>query len=409
MKKTRIFAGALALTLLAGCSSSPTELVAQPDDLAFQAADLKRDSQLFTVDGVGVSAEEYLFWLVNAIAEQKYYGRLSDDADWTQAREGQPSAETLKADALETAKLYQVIRNHAKALGVELTAEEREQMDAELAQLIEAQYGGEEAFQQSFLDEQCISKEGFQALNEVGYLNQALKEKLEQSGELTVTDADVEVFVNEQGIYAAKHILLSTRRANADGSHEEFSEEEKAQVLERIKDLREQLRAAGDSEEKFDELMKEYSEDGRDEEGNLYAPEGYLYVYPQEKVTSYSQLAMVPEFEAGAQALEIGQISEPIQTSYGYHLILRLKPDMEQARQECSSDYMFYTLSQEWMEQAEVVTTKAYDELDPQAFYTRLQQILAAREAARAAQATATPDEADGEGSPAPVETTPGG
>lgn len=411
MKKTRFAAGALALAMLAGCSAGP-DLVAAPDDLAFQAADLRRDSQLFTVDGEGVAAEEYLFWLVNAIAEQRYYGRLSDDADWSQAEEGQPSAETLKADALETAKLYQVIRNQATALGVELSAEEREQMDTDLKGFIETSFGDEETFRQEFLDEQCISMEGFGALNEVSYLNRAIREKLEQDGTLTATDADVEAYVAERGIYAAKHILVATRHINADGSHEEYTEEEKARALELAKDLREQLRAAGDSEEKFDELMAEYSEDGRDEKGELYAPEGYLCVYPQEKVTSNAQMAMVPEFEAGALGLEIGQISEPVETGYGYHIILRLAPDMDQVRQDYnSSNYKFSQLLQSWAEQAEVVTTKAYDELDPQAFYTRLQQLLEARKAARAAQITSAPDESlspEGE-SPTPAETAPAG
>ncbi len=407
MKKTRIAAGALAITMLAGCSAGP-DLVAAPDDLAYQAADLQRDSQLFTVDGAGVNAEEYLFWLVNAIAEQKHYGRLSDDADWSQSVEGQASAETLKADALNTAKLYQVIRNHAQELGVELTAEETEQMEADLAEVVES-WGGEERFRE-LLDEQCISMDGYARLNQVAYLNKAIQKKLEADGQLTVTEADVESYLEEQGIYAVKHILVATRHTNADGSHEEYSEEERAQARALVEDIRAQLRAAGDSEALFDQLMAQYSEDGRDEEGNLYAPEGYLYVYPQEKVTSYSQMAMVPEFEAGALELEIGQISEPIETSYGYHIILRLEPDREQARQECTADYLYYKLNRSWLEQAEVVTTKAYDELDPQVFYDRLQKLLDARQAAKAAQATATPEQsAPGGESPLPEETGPVG
>lgn len=409
MNKTRIAAGALALAMLAGCSTDGgPSILADPDDMAYQAADLKRDSQLFTVDGEGVSAEEYLFWLVNAIAEQKRYGLLSDDSDWSQATEGQPSAETLKADALETAKLYQVIRNHAKELGVELTAEEREELEDTQAQEMEY-WGGEETFR-GLLEEQCISLEGYRALSEVAYLNQALKKKLEETGQLAPTDADVDSYLEEAGIYAAKHILVATRHTNADGSHEEYSEEERAQARALVEDIRAQLRAAGDSEALFDQLMAQYSEDGRDEEGNLYAPEGYLYVYPQEKVTSYSQMAMVPEFEAGALELEIGQISEPIETSYGYHIILRLEPDREQARQECTADYLYYKLNRSWLEQAEVVTTKAYDELDPQVFYDRLQKLLDARQAAKAAQATATPEQsAPGGESPLPEETGPVG
>ena len=395
MDKTKIAAGALALAMLAGCAGGGPGILADPDDIAYQAADIKRDSQLFTVDGEGVNAEEYLFWLVNAIEEQKYYGMLSDEEDWSQAAEGQPSAETLKADAMETAKLYQVIRNRAKELGVELTADEREEMEETWAQEIEM-WGGEEALQ-SILEEQCISQEGYKALGEVSYQFRGLEEKLRETGQLTAADSDVDAYLEEQGIYAAKHILVSTRHANDDGSYEEYSEEERAQAADLVKDIRERLRAGGDDEALFDELMKEYSEDGRDKEtGELYYPDGYTYIYPNQ---------MVAEFEEGAMALEVGQISEPIQTSYGYHIILRLAPDEEQAREECGQ-YMFSQQVQTWVEEAQVVTTKAYDELAPQHFYNRLQDVIEAKAAARATPAPS--ESAAGEESPAP-EATPAG
>ena len=94
MKKTRWIAGAMALTLLAGCSSA-----ADPNDLAYQTADVKRDSELLTVDGVGVPAEEYLFWLSNAIYQEKNYGGLADDSAWQETLwDGSNTTEALKAE-----------------------------------------------------------------------------------------------------------------------------------------------------------------------------------------------------------------------------------------------------------------------------------------------------------------------
>ena len=66
MKKSRLIAGALALTLLAGCGAA-----ADPDDMAYQAAELKRDSEIITVDGQAIPAEEYLFWLLMQIKNTK--------------------------------------------------------------------------------------------------------------------------------------------------------------------------------------------------------------------------------------------------------------------------------------------------------------------------------------------------
>lgn len=365
-----IVSGALALALMAGCAAP-----ADPDDLAYQAADIKRDAQLLTVDGQAVTAETYLFWLLSAISQQQYYGNLSGD-EWeetiTIGEESKPTVDVLKEDALETAKLYSVIESKATAAGVTLTEEQEQEVNDQLAQVAE-QLGGEDQLQQ-WLDSRCITKEGFLALNRVYYLNENLRDQMTEAGELTVTDAEVEQFVEEQDIYAAKHILISTRKIAADGqSYETMTDEEIAQAKALAEDLRQQLRDAGDSEEKFDELMKEYSEDGRDENGDLYMPDGYTYIYP-----GY----MVTEFEMGALALEIGQISDPVESQFGYHIILRIPVDMDTAREDCNEDYKFSQLTQQWLDEAKVETTKAYDELDPKTFYDRLNEIVQARQAA---------------------------
>ena len=382
MKKKTWLAGALALALLAGCAGGP----ADPDDMAYLTADVQRTDPLLTVDGVGINAEEYLFWLVNAISEQEYYGAISGDEGWDDLQaDGTTTAQTLKADARQAAVLYQVVRNKAKELEVTLTDEQTGQLNASLADAQE-QAGGQEAYR-SWLEANCISEEGFVTLNEVGYLSQGIREKLSGAGELAVTEADVADFAESEGIYAAKHILIATRHMNDDGSYEDFSPEEKEAAFAKVQDLREQLRKAGDDEALFDTLMNEHSQDGRDGEGNLYSPQGYDFIYPG---------MMVSEFENGALALKVGQVSEPIETAYGYHIILRTEPNMETVRSYCTEDYKLNILMQQWMDDAQVTTTKAYDELDPHDFYTRLQSVSQARREARESakpQDSAQPEE----------------
>lgn len=405
MKKNGFIAGALALALLAGCSAkTPGALVADADDIAYQAADIRRDAELLTVDGTPIAAEKYLFWLASSIQTAKQYMELETDEDWAETMsDGLTVAQAMKADALETVKLYQVVEAKAAELGVAITEEQQKEMDQQLQQVID-QLGGEEEFQ-AHLDSMCISREGFIGMNRVYFLNQGIKEKLEADGELTVTQEDKDrlgqELTEEAGLYAAKHILLSTRKANDDGTYEDFSEEERAKVEEQAKALREQLRDAGDSEALFDELMNQYSEDGRDENGNLYAPDGYGLVYSGQ---------MVPEFEAGALALQEGEISDPIATAYGYHIIMRIPLDQEEfgamVEQYCTADYKLQRLTEDWVHQAEVKTTAAYDELDAKTFYERLTSITEAREAARKAAAeSAAPSESPaGSGTPAESE-----
>ena len=367
MKKTGIAAGLLAAALLAGCAAQdPAPAATGEHDIAREVLGVPGNTAILTIDDTEVEAERYLFWLVNAIETWKYRGyALETDEDWIQQVSGVSIRDAIKGDALDATVIYQVVENQAALRGAVISQTDAEEMDAQLQEMI-GQLGGEEYFQ-NWLDQGCISREGFLALNRVPYLDEALMEMMEQSGELEVTAEEVDDFIEEYGIYGAKHILLSTRRSNADGSgYEEFSDEEKAQVLQKAQDLRRQLSDAGDSEELFDELMNEYSEDGRNEDGTLSAPNGYTLAYAGQ---------MVPEFEAGALALEVGQISDPIQTDYGYHIILRIPEDREEIEENLNSDYKMGVTIQEWINNANIKTTDLYDELDPKVFYENLQKV----------------------------------
>jgi len=58
---------------------------------------------------------------------------------------------------------------------------------------------------------------------------------------------------------------------------------------------------------KFEDLAKQYSNDGSASKGGDLG-----WLYPGDTV---------PEFETAMNALKIGEVSEPIESSFGYHLI----------------------------------------------------------------------------------------
>jgi len=393
MKKTRIAACLLAAAVLTGCTAQNPAGETGEHDIVQEVLGVPGSTPILTIDGVDVPAERYLFWLVNSIETAKYYGTaLETDEDWIQQINGTPIRDALKLDALDALTLYQVVETYAAENGIEVTQEQNDELDTQIADLIE-QAGGEEYFQNR-LDGVSISRDGFLAMNRVQYLDQGIAEKLEAAGELDVTEEDIDAFIEENGLYGAKHILLSTRRINADGTgYEDFSDEEKAEVLEKANGLRQQLKDAGDSEELFDELMNEYSEDERDESGALYYPDGYTTAYAGQ---------MVPEFEEGALALEVGQISEPIRTDYGYHIILRIPVDRETLRENMGGDYKLNSMIQGWMDSADIDTTDLYDELDPKVFYEKLQEV-------NEGKLTQAPEESGEPAESADPESTPAG
>ena len=300
--------GALLVAGLTACAPGAPEV--DPSDVAYQTAGVTRDTVLFTVDGTEVTADEYLFWLLQSVASAKQSGYLADDDAWEEELNGVPTAEYLKEDARNTSVLYTTVSNHAAAAGLTVTEEEQAEADAELetlTQRVDSYYG---MTLQEYLDQQCISEAAFRKLNQVPYLARSLQTQMEEAGELTAQDADLDAMVEEAGYYKAKHILLAFPE-NEDGSA--VTDEQKAAVKAEADQLLAQIRTAADPLVEFDKVMNERSDDGRDENNQLYAPDGYLAYAGQ----------MVPQFESTAKALAVGEISEPVETAYGYHIILR--------------------------------------------------------------------------------------
>ena len=116
--------------------------------------------------------------------------------------------------------------------------------------------------------------------------------------------------------------------------------------------------------------MNDYSEDT----GLATNPDGYQAVEAGQ---------MVPEFEEASLALEPGEISDIVESDYGYHIILRLPLEVEPA--DYQADFVqekMTQLQQGWLDEHEIVTNDAFDQLDVPAFYetvTALRQAVSTR------------------------------
>jgi len=127
------------------------------------------------------------------------------------------------------------------------------------------------------------------ALEQVGLKNEdELKEKmkpeiaLEKAIKATVTDKDVKD--NHKPEMKVSHILVKDEKT--------------------AKEVKEKINNGED----FTALAKQYSEDtGSKEQGG--------------EIAGFAPGQTVKEFEEAAYKLDAGQVSEPIKTSYGYHII----------------------------------------------------------------------------------------
>lgn len=365
-KKLTAVLGALALTAtLSGCdilgvqaSPAPTPTV----DLTQELAGIPRDTVVFTVNGVAVSAEEYLFWLTQTVNYMDQYSQYLGEAgiNWEEDMSGVSMSDYCKNDAMEISKLHALLKLRAQQEGCAFSEEEEAQLSSDLEGMI-AELGGQEQYE-LWLSRNGLSEEGFKLLNMASYNYNNLQDALYGAGAPSApTDEVMDDYIEKNDILSAKHILLltvdMTNYDAATGSYASLSEEEIAAQKAKAEDLLSQLRASDDPTALFDQLMNENSEDS----GLSSNPNGYVFTAGE----------MQPEFETATRALEYGQISDLVKTVFGYHIILRQDPDTQDLRDQYVSDQMDALLDA-LVTDAAVETTAEYDALDPQDYYTNL-------------------------------------
>lgn len=390
MKKImrRVLGGALSLVmmvgLLTGCSGSAQDPIQEV--MGYDGSTV-----LFTVDGNDVNAADYFFWMAqNADYVASYFTGMGLDIDWTNNLGGSQDMDSyVKDSSMDTAVLYSIVKAKAAEYGFEMSKEDEAAYDEDLAAAKE-KLGGEEAYEE-FLLSMCITDEGMREMSSVGVLYNKLAEGLfREGGEFAPTAEDLNTYAEENDLLCAKHILLMTQDKTTG---EVLSEADAAAKKALAEDILAQLQAIEDPAErkaKFDELMNEYSEDS----SKAAYPDGYVFTAGE----------MVVEFEEATRALEFGAVSVIVESSYGYHIILRQDPaESEQIRSAWQAAEMD-ALVQKWTEEAVIETTETYDNLTTAEFYTNLTAYRETIAPAEETEPAATPEETEGEAEEAPAE-----
>ncbi|MDD4050623.1 MAG: peptidylprolyl isomerase [candidate division Zixibacteria bacterium] len=119
----------------------------------------------------------------------------------------------------------------------------------------------------------------------------------------------------------------------------------------RIKSEADAIKARIDGGEDFADMAKSYSEDGSAKNG------GDLGVFEKG--------SMVPEFEQAAFSLEAGQVSEPVRTRFGWHIIKVFSKKVDASGEEIQASHILLRVqpSTETTDQAFRTANKVLDEL----------------------------------------------
>ena len=356
-----LLAAVLLLSLLAGCGRRDTGV-----DPVEAVLGYSKDTVYFTMDGEKVTAEDYLFWLVRRTEEIDSAYRMMGNPgiDWEADMQGTTAAELLKEQAKGVAMLMHMVETIAKEESVSYGRKEKEAYKEDRKTVVELE-GGQEAYEKTLLA-LCITEEGMEKANRASVLYQKLEEHYSRSGgSMEGSREIVRSYAEERGILSAKHILLLTGDPSLDGKSSAYSPEKIAEQRALAEDLLRQLRESGDSPELFDTLMKQYSEDS----GLAGNPNGYVF-------GASIGLTMVDAFTKGTQALDYGEISDVVESEFGFHIILRLDPT---ERQEFIDEYLIAwrnqqmdALLEERLAAVEVENSEDFQALDVKDFYEKL-------------------------------------
>lgn len=343
-----------------------------------------KEDTVMTVNGTAVSFDEYMAGLNQAVSEledlyQSYSGTsvdwdgkfLFDDTvtnlEWCLKRAGQQVAR------------YRVVEQKAKEMGVTLTDEQTTAIDDQIQDIKDQYVTSDDKADtqlQAFFASYGYTEDSYRERCRLNYLYSDLFTEIYGEQGSKLSDDKVQAYAEENDYITSAHILFLTSETvtDADGksSSKELSDEQKAEKKAKAEELCAELKAITDDTERwtrFKELMNEYSEDT----GLAQFPEGYCF----------TKGSMVTEYDDAIRALKEYEVSDVVESQFGYHVIMRLPTkgtDLVSYRNGYTQSVVPLTYLAapvefdadiaDWASSADIKYTKLYDSIDFRQFIT---------------------------------------
>lgn len=288
MKKrvSLMWLGALLAVLIftAACGSGNSD---EEDDLGSRVARIN-DTYLYSFD---------VAWYLPYAQEALAWDYMEMFGEWTfdisrEFRDGQTFGRAMLEEAVRMAAMTVIMDDFARGHGVVLSALDLETIENQIDAFIDE--FGLDGFYEEIAADGFQSRAHFRNFFHSRFLLETLLD------DIFINIHEYQFFLPHLDMLAAKHILASFENFMSSEEAEGFA----SALLERIQ--------AG---EDFDALMLTYTQDP----GIAAWPEGYTFVAG----------SMVPEFEMATRALEIGEISGLVHSSFGIHIIKRVEPVLQ--------------------------------------------------------------------------------
>lgn len=276
-----------------------------PDEVVLRVGD--RDvtwGEFFYMYQYGAASMEQMFL---------YYGMTTDWSMVVDEETGLTLGDAVSNDALQQIRDFAAIEKLGEQNGVtrESVLPEAEETLAGFADSYATSTGETEEAFYAMLQEQYMDKDTYKNFIVWNLTENKLFTKLYgDSGEL-VSDEDAQKYITDNGYAKFNHILFLCVDMTTG---EEIDEAAQADKLKQAEALEQELRAAETTEELL-ALYAQRKEELDEDSGKTAYPDGYI-------CTPDAQF--VPEFLEGGYALNDYEVSDPVKSVYGYHVMLRL-------------------------------------------------------------------------------------
>jgi len=310
--------------------TEPTEATAEPsaEPVIIQTLDREKlfatheaDEVIATVGGMDLLWEEYFYFLSNEaysvenyIATMAMYGGSITWSDpWGDSENPDETfADYVLSSTGDYVRLMVAITELSEENDAGLSDEDMSAVADTMARTFADALGDDATEEEinSYLKDRYMTRAIMERLVSMDYLYNNTYRALYGENAENVSEEDALKYMFESGYMSANHILFMTVDP---ATGEALSEEAVAEKLEKAQAIADELRAIEDRDEllaRFAELKSELDEDS----GKVAYPNGY----------TFTPGVMVSEFEDATKALGDYEVSEPVQSSYGYHVILRL-------------------------------------------------------------------------------------
>ncbi len=287
----------IVITLLSGCA-------------------ITKNVDLATVDGEVVTLNDFYQYYESIKATMlSEAGIDSYDQDavenfWKSTEiEGKNALTVAKERALNEAVKLIVQSKKAKEMNISLSEDDKKQIDEYKTAMVQQSYGSKANFLEE-LKNLKTNETAFDKALTSSFISSKLYTEISKGDEYKIDEnAAIEKLKSGDKI-TAKHILISVVDSQTG---EPLGEEKAAEAKKLAEETLEKIKNGAD----FDSLMNELSQDP----GLAQSPEGY----------TFGKGEMVASFEEAAFALKENEVSEIVESDFGYHIIKRVPLIIEDA------------------------------------------------------------------------------